>query len=185
MKFKIAYLAAQLVIFSLPGVAQAAPKAWVSGSGQDVPGCGGIGVVPGPCRNFQYVHDNIISAGGEILVHDPAGYGPLNITKAMSITNEGGIAFSPSITVNVGAVDSVTIRGITIDGFLTGATGLQITNGLAVNLSNVTIQNFTTTGIQLAPTGPSQFPTSLKIFESRILNINGPAISINISSASA
>jgi hypothetical protein len=184
MKYRIVYLAAQLAIFGLPGVAQAAQKAWVSGSGQDVPGCGQIGVAPGPCRNFQYAHDTM-SSGGEILVHDPAGYGPLNITKSISITNEGGVAFSPSITVNAGALDTVTIRGITLDGFLTGATGLQITNALAVNLSNVTIQNFTTTGIQLAPTSPSQYPTALKLFDSRIVNINGPAISINLTSGPA
>src|SRR5271165_2272107 len=69
-------------------------SAWVSGKGKDVAGCG---KVTAPCRTFQYVHDKIIAAGGEIDVLDPAGYGPIAITKALSIVNDGaGTAALPA-----------------------------------------------------------------------------------------
>ncbi len=41
----------------------------VSGKGADTPACGGVG---NPCRTFQYAHDNIVAAGGEIDTLDPA-----------------------------------------------------------------------------------------------------------------
>jgi hypothetical protein len=61
-------------------------RAWVSGHGTDAAGCGSIA---SPCRTLQYVHDNIIAAGGEIDILDPAGYGTITITKALSIINDG------------------------------------------------------------------------------------------------
>src|SRR5579883_1249856 len=61
-------------------------RAWVSGHGVDQAGCG---APTSPCRTLQYVHDNIIADGGEIDVLDPAGYGPIAITKGISIVNDG------------------------------------------------------------------------------------------------
>jgi hypothetical protein len=61
-------------------------RAWVSGHGSDAMGCG---APASPCRTFQYVHDNIIAAGGEIDVLDPAGFGAVTITKGLSIVNDG------------------------------------------------------------------------------------------------
>ena len=67
-------------------------RAWVSGKGTDVSGCG---APTHPCRSLQYVHDNIIEAGGEIDVLDAAGYGAITITKSISIVNDGvGVAGS-------------------------------------------------------------------------------------------
>jgi hypothetical protein len=64
------------------GPAHAVPsasRAWVSGHGVDQAGCGSPA---SPCRTLQYAHDNIVVAAGEIDVLDPAGYGPITITKA-------------------------------------------------------------------------------------------------------
>ena len=61
-------------------------RAWVSGHGIDTAACG---APTSPCRSLQYVHDNIIAAGGEIDVLDPAGYGSVTITKSLSIVNDG------------------------------------------------------------------------------------------------
>ncbi|WP_158818603.1 hypothetical protein [Methylocapsa sp. S129] len=66
--------------------AQSLNRAWVSGHGADAAGCG---APASPCRSLQYVHDNIIAAGGEIDILDPAGYGAITITKALSIVNDG------------------------------------------------------------------------------------------------
>src|SRR5579872_5435969 len=79
------------VAFGLAASAQTAAatgvsRAWVSGKGTDAAGCGAPTT---PCRSLQYVHDNIIAAGGEIDILDPAGYGAVTIKKALSIVNDG------------------------------------------------------------------------------------------------
>src|SRR5579872_3964238 len=103
-------------------------RAWVSGHGADAAGCGSPA---SPCRSFQYVHNNIIAAGGEIDVLDPAGYGAITITKALSIVNDGvGTAGvqqtqgTDAITVNAGPNDAIFIRGLTVEGLGSGRFGL-------------------------------------------------------------
>ncbi len=96
-------------------------RAWVSGRGVDAAGCGPAG---NPCRSPQYVHDNIIAAGGEIDIMDPSGYGTLTITKALSVVNDGvgvagfqqAIAGQNVITISAKAGDAVHLRGLTLDG---------------------------------------------------------------------
>src|SRR5450432_688710 len=88
-------------------------RAWVSGHGVDQAGCGAPVT---PCRSLQYVHDNIVAAGGEIDILDPAGYGAVTITKAVSIVNDGvgtaGVqaASGNAVTINAGANDTVYLR---------------------------------------------------------------------------
>ena len=69
-----------------PSHAGTANRAWVSGHGVDAAGCG---APTAPCRSLQYVHDNVVVAGGEIDILDPGGYGAISITKAISIVNDG------------------------------------------------------------------------------------------------
>jgi Right handed beta helix region len=128
-------------------------RAWVSGKGTDASGCG---APTSPCRTFQYVHDNIIAAGGEIDVLDPAGYGPVTITKALSIVNDGvgtaGVQASSgnAVTINAGQSDAVTLRGLNIDGLGTGSTGLQINSGAGLAIDHCVIRHFTN-GIVISP----------------------------------
>src|SRR5579883_2230197 len=87
---KTAFLAAtslaSLLLALAPAQAAGLNRAWVSGHGADAAGCGAPAA---PCRTFQYVHDNIVAPGGEIDVLDPAGYGAITISKALSIVNDG------------------------------------------------------------------------------------------------
>src|SRR5450432_383155 len=99
--------------------AQTATRAWVSGHGTDTAGCG---APTAPCRSLQYVHDNIIAPGGEIDILDPAGYGAIAITKAISIVNDGvgtaGVQATSGIAINItaGPTDSIYLKGLNIDG---------------------------------------------------------------------
>src|SRR5262245_51520252 len=75
-----------------------------------------------PCRTFQGAHDKTL-ANGEITVLDPGGYGAITINKAISIINDGvgeaGMLVSGGVngvTINGGANDKVSLRGITIKG---------------------------------------------------------------------
>jgi len=68
-----------------PAPAQAqAVRTFVSGAGSDANPC----TVTAPCRHFQAAY-NVTAAGGEINVLDPAGYGPLTISQALSIQGHG------------------------------------------------------------------------------------------------
>lgn len=123
-------------------------RVWVSGKGADQAGCGPI---VSPCRSLQYAHDNT-TAGGEIDVLDPAGYGSIVITKAISIVNDGaGVAgvLAPSggsaITINAGASDAIVLRGLTIEGSKIGINGIVFTSGQYLTIANCIIQGFVST----------------------------------------
>lgn len=124
-------------------------RTWISGSGLDQAGCGPIA---NPCRTLQYAHDNT-SAGGEIDVKDPAGYGSLFIHKAINIVADGvGVAgvLAPAngngITVNVGANENVVLRGLTIEGAGIADNGIVFANGGSLSIVNCAVQGFATSG---------------------------------------
>jgi hypothetical protein len=101
-------------------------SAWVSGLGSDVSTCGPVTT---PCRSFQYTHDHVVLAGGQIRVKDPAGYSAITITKSISIINDGvGLAgiSAPSgnaITINPPFPAFIFIKGLSLDGAGTGGNG--------------------------------------------------------------
>src|ERR1700760_744389 len=79
--FAIALFATALIGALSGSFAQAqALRTFVSGTGSDSNPC----TLALPCRTFQYAHDNT-AAGGEIDVLTPGGYGPLTISKAISV----------------------------------------------------------------------------------------------------
>src|SRR5450631_591018 len=109
----------------------AATRVWVSGHGVDTAGCG---APTAPCRSLQYAHDHAVGAGGEIDILDPAGYGAITITKAISIVNDGvgtaGVQATSgsAITINAGPSDSIELRGLELDGVAGAATnGILLT----------------------------------------------------------
>jgi hypothetical protein len=134
-----------------PGAAQT--RVFVSGQGSDSNPCS----LAAPCRSFQQAH-NAVVAGGEIVALDAAGYGPITISKAVTIT---AIGIEASITtngttttgvvVNAGAGDTVTIRGITLfSGAITGD-GIDINSGKSVTIRDCTISGFPGSGIAVEP----------------------------------
>jgi len=150
-------------------------RAWVSGHGTDAASCGAPAE---PCRSLQYVHNNIIAAGGEIDVLDPAGFGPVTITKALSIVNDGvGVAGvqqatsgANAITVNAGSTDIVTLRGLNIDGLNAGQSGIAVNSVGAIQIVNCVIRHFTLAGVSYEVT--SSPPVQMIIADS-ILSDNG------------
>jgi hypothetical protein len=106
-------------------------------------------------------------------VLDPAGYGTVNITKAISIVNDGvgtaGIRASSGngVTINAGASDSVHLRGLTIEGLGTGLSGIQFNTGGNLAIENCVIRNFDI-GIFIRPTTPSTFSVSDTIASNNI-----------------
>src|SRR5262245_66228847 len=96
---------ASMLAFALHAApAQAQSRVFVAAQGLDSNPC----TFAQPCRSFQKAHDTVV-AGGEIDVLDPAGYGAVLITKAISIQGHGfaGLAVpsGDGITVNALAND--------------------------------------------------------------------------------
>ena len=149
-----AAVALALGVAAAPAWAQTAHRAWVSGHGTDSAGCG---APTAACRSLQYAHDHIVAAGGEIDILDPAGYGALTITKAISIVNDGvgtaGVqaASGNGITINVGPNDKVYLRGLSIDGVGTGLFGIELTSAGNLTVLGCVVRHFAGHGIELEP----------------------------------
>jgi hypothetical protein len=127
-------------------VSAQATRTWVSGVGDDVNPCSRTA----PCKTFAGSISKT-AAGGEINVLDPGGYGAITITKSIVIDGKGQmasiLAFGTNGVIINGAGIVVTLRNLTINGAnSTTGNGIRIINAAAVNIENVTIENFAGTG---------------------------------------
>ena len=137
-------------------------RSFVSAHGLDTNNC----TLAAPCRTFAQAL-TMTNAGGEIDVLDPAGYGAMTITKAISIVNDGiGTAgvIVPSggtgITINAGVNDAISLRGLSIEGNGLGATGIQFNTGLSLTVENCIIRHVTQDGIDFLPNATSSLSVS-------------------------
>jgi hypothetical protein len=153
---------------ALAAVLPAAPasalnaRSFVSGHGNDANIC----TYAAPCRTFAGAYAKT-NPGGEISVLDPAGYGPLTITTALSIVNDGvgeaGITFVGSgnaITINAGASDAVSLRGLTIEGGGVGTHGIVFNTGASLTVENCVLRHLTGDGILFLPNAASSLSVS-------------------------
>jgi hypothetical protein len=84
---------------------------WVSSAGDDANPCSRAS----PCQTFAGAFAKT-AAGGEIDCLDSGDFGPLTITKAITISCEGVIGSTGGITVAAGATDKVVLIGLHISG---------------------------------------------------------------------
>ncbi|MEY2502410.1 MAG: hypothetical protein QOI07_2744 [Verrucomicrobiota bacterium] len=162
---KLLCCGALLVGFST-GVFAQATRTWVSGVGDDVNPCSRTA----PCKTFAGAISKT-AEGGEIDALDPAGYGTLTVSKAMtvdggtgsgwaSVLNSGGIAgFTVNITTGTHVNDAVVIlRNITIQGAsqapsLGGLNGINYVKAAQLFVKDCHIENQTGTGVKVNLTG--------------------------------
>jgi hypothetical protein len=129
---------------SVPYASAQATRSWVSGVGDDANPCSRTA----PCKTFAGAISKT-AAGGEINCLDPAGYGPVTITKSMTIDCTGtlGSVLSSSTTgviVNGADID-VTLRAISLNGAppaSPGVNGIRYLQGASLTVENCLIQNF-------------------------------------------
>jgi hypothetical protein len=133
-------------------------RSFISALGSDANPC----TRPLPCRTLQTAHNNT-SASGEINMLDPAGYGIVTVTKAISIVNDGvgsaGVLVTSGaigITINAGPGDYINLRGLIIEGSGVGMVGIQFNSGAALNIQNCVIRDLTSSGITFAPNASSR-----------------------------
>jgi hypothetical protein len=149
-------------------------RTWVSAtSGSDSNQC----TRASPCLTFAAALA-LTPAGGEIDVLDPGDFGPVTITKAISIYGDAaGVAGTvPSsgtsgIVISAGSSDVIKLHGLSFDGANgSGTSGVVFLSGARLNISQCVFQGFTTSGMTLSPGTGSATKTLLDVQETTILN---------------
>ena len=153
----VAATVAVAAVFALvPASASAqATRTWVSGVGDDVNPCSRTA----PCKTFAGAISKTADSG-EISVLDPGGFGAVTITKGITIDGGGitGSVLASSVNgviVNTTIGDrDVVLRNLSINGAGPGSTtcgtglnGVRILRARNVTLEDVTINEFTQSGV--------------------------------------
>src|SRR5215472_14401831 len=110
-----------------------------------------------PCKTFQQAV-NVVDAGGEVTAIDSAGFGPISISKAVTITSPDGVeagivptAGGDAITINAGPNDEIGLRGLTINGAGVALNGIIFNTGGPLTIQNCVVRNLTGQGINFVP----------------------------------
>jgi len=161
--------------FGLAGSAQAATsRTFVSTSGSDTGACSPTA----PCRTFAFALSQTL-AGGEIVILNSGGYGPVTITQSVTLVGEG---VHPAVTAASGngitiaaASGVVALRGLSLIGTGTGTNGVSITAAASVVMSDMTIGGFQN-GINIAETTTtSGLPTPVVQVKDTVIKGNSVA----------
>ncbi len=98
-----------------------------------------------------------LNPGGEVIVLDSGGYGPVTITQAVTIEAPAGVtAFihppsGDAITINAASADVVVLRGLVLNGG--PGNGIQVNSVGSLSVQNCSINGFTQTGISMSTPG--------------------------------
>ncbi len=161
-----------------PAHAQAT-RTWISGVGDDANPCSRTA----PCKTFAGAISKT-TAGGEIDVLDPGGFGALTITKAITLDGGGGqvasilVAGSNGINISAGASDVIILRNLRFNGIVqsgtAGVIGVAINSAAKVIIEKCDIFGFSSAAIDAVP---STGTLALKVQETT-LNNNAGGITI-------
>jgi hypothetical protein len=155
-------LAAMLI--AAPAQAQVV-QTFVSAAGSDSNNCADVTT---PCLHFQ----NAVNAtvpGGEVVALNPADYGPITINQPITINGQGWAYMAPAagataITINANSGDTVTLRGLVLDGInatnTNGTNGVVLNSGRRLTVTDCIMQNFSDAGTGPLGRGILMQPTS-------------------------
>jgi hypothetical protein len=137
-----------LLVVVSAGAAEAAQRTFVSAaSGSDANPC----TRAFPCRSFGTAIGQT-DPGGEVVVLDSGGYGPVAINQSVAIIAPPGVhaavsAFSGNaIHVFAASTDVVIVRGLYLNG-LGGSHGISFGSGKTLHVENCVISGFSNTGV--------------------------------------
>jgi hypothetical protein len=148
MTFRSVPIAVALLGLTVAAPTQAVQRTFVASTGNDANPCS----LTMPCRQFAAAIVQT-SPGGEIVVLDSGGYGPVTITKSVSIIAPAGIYAG----VTVSGPDGVTIdgpgvvvrlRGLSINGE-GGMVGIDFLRGSRLDVENCTVTGMAASGISI------------------------------------
>jgi len=168
------FAALGLFVFGTVMMQAQASRTWVSGVGDDANPCSRTA----PCKTFAGAISKT-AAGGEIDALDPAGYGAVTITKAITIDGGGGQVASVLVSGTNGIVvqansstDVVILRNLRINGIGSGINGIRFLSGKALIVDNCDIFGFTTNAVDIA-LGATATTT---VLNSRFENFGGDGV---------
>jgi len=170
---------------SAPAQAQRA-RVFVASYGNDSNPCTFLS----PCRTFQQAVD-VVEPSGDVTAIDSAGFGPINITKAVTITSPAGVVAGivplvgqDAVDINAGATDKINLRGLLIDGVGTGGDGIVFNSGASLNVQDCLIRDFgavnKSRGIVFQPTATS----GLFVSDTLLADNKGPGIALHPTASS-
>jgi hypothetical protein len=160
--------------------AHARARVFVASYGDDANPC----TFGSPCKTFQHAHD-VVDAGGEVTAIDSAGFGPINITKSVSITSPAGVeagivstSGAEGITINAGPNDAIHLQGLIIDGGGVGDAGIAFSPGAGLlDIRECVVRNFVNDGIVFQQAG---HPATLLISDTNIVSNGGQGIRVGL-----
>jgi hypothetical protein len=174
------------IVASASAHAGARDRVFVASYGSDSNPC----TFGSPCKTFQNAV-NVVAAGGEVTAIDSAGFGPINITKSVTITSPNGVeagiaaaANADAIDINAGNTDKVSLQGLTLDGTNIGNNGIVFSSGGALEVVNCTVRSFLSDGLSVVSNALLEFPQSLTVSNSRFVD-NWEGIYIEVDSVGA
>ena len=151
-------------LFIAPAHAQRA-RTFVASYGNDANPC----TFGSPCKTFQQAV-NVVAAGGEVTAIDSAGFGPIAISQAITITSPDGVeagivpvSGGNAITISAGPIDAIVLRGLTLNGSGAGSNGVVFNTGASLTVTNCVVQNFATDGSITSGNGILIQPTSSQV----------------------
>jgi hypothetical protein len=172
---------AVFMLMTCASLAQAQTRTWVSGVGNDANPCSRTA----PCKTFAGAISKT-SAGGEISVLDPGGFGAVTITKSITINGEGTIggilaAGVNGVIVNAGPNDVVILRNLSINGAGSGLRGINFLAGGALHVQGCDIHGFNASpalGLDFAPSAASRLFVENTTFRNNGTGVTGGGIRI-------
>jgi hypothetical protein len=126
---------------------------YVSGNGSDAGGnvCSNPAT---PCRSFAYALGQT-NANGEVKALDPADYGPVSITKSITITGVPGASIHRTTAGTAISIDQasaiVSLRGIEINGHGVATNGIVVVNAQRVSIVDCVVRRIAADGISISP----------------------------------
>ena len=141
-----------LCLAAAPPALGLANRVFVSASsGNDANTCDDVNA---PCKTFAGAMTKL-NPGGEAIVLDSGGYGPVTVTQAVTIEAPVGVtAFihppsGDAITINAGT-GKVTLRGLVLN---VGNIGIKVNSVGTLNVENCFITGFASQGIHMLTAG--------------------------------
>ena len=177
--FIAAALALAVTLPAVPAQAAGAPRTFLSAAGSDANNCTNVAT---PCRHMAAAFA-ATAPDGEIYVLDPANYGSLTITHAVSIEGHGWASIAPAgisssaITINANPGDKINIIGVVLDGTAIPATnGIQFNSGGSLTVRDSVIRNFGSYAINFVPSASN--PAVLSVSNTLVSDNGSNGISI-------
>ena len=164
--------------------AHARARVFVASYGNDSNPC----TFGSPCKTFQQAV-NVVDAAGEVTAIDSAGFGPINITKAVTITSPDGVeagivpvSGGNAIAIAAGSTDAVELHGLTVDGSGVGTNGIEFTSGGSLTVVNCVVRNMASTGLDFVSSATT---TQTLAVSNSYFTRNSTGISIKLTNTGA